>query len=109
MSLVWSRTYDLIIKTLITGEHHVMQGLRKNCNYRTNCFEIFGFDILIDSDLKPWLMEVNLSPSLATDSPIDMIIKTTLLSDTFNLMGVKRFDRKKESMNKLKNRIKNKS
>jgi len=54
-------------------------------------------------------MEVNLSPSLATDSPIDMIIKTTLLSDTFNLMGVKRFDRKKESMNKLKNRIKNKS
>jgi hypothetical protein len=74
--------------------------------HRSNCFEIFGFDVLLDSDLKPWLIEVNLSPALATDSPIDMTIKSTLLSDTFNMMGVKRFDRRKESANKIKNRMK---
>jgi hypothetical protein len=74
--------------------------------HRTNCFEIFGFDILLDSDLKPWLVEVNLSPALATDSPLDMIIKSTLLADVFSIIGVKRFDRKKESLNKIKNRMK---
>ena len=78
----------------------------KNGMYRLNCFEVFGFDILLDSDLKPWLIEVNLSPSLAPDSPLDMTIKTTLMTDTFNLVGLKRFDRRKESLNKLKYRAK---
>jgi len=106
MNLMWSRIYDVILKSLICGEHHVMQALKKNCTHRTNCFEIFGFDILIDSDLKPWLMEINLSPSLATESPIDMTIKANLLADTFNIIGVKKFDRRKESVNKAKQRMK---
>jgi len=41
-----------------------------------NCFEILGFDIMIDSSYKPWLLEVNLCPSLATDSPLDLKVKS---------------------------------
>jgi tubulin polyglutamylase TTLL5 len=36
---------------------------------------LLGFEIIIDTELKPWLLEVNLSPSLACDSPIDFKIK----------------------------------
>ena len=106
MDLLWSRIYDVIIKTLACGEHYVLSAMKKNSMYRLNCFEVFGFDILLDSDLKPWLVEVNLSPSLAPESPLDMTIKTNLLTDTFNLCGIKRFDRRKESLNKLKFRAK---
>ena len=51
-------------------------------NTKGNCFELLGFDVLIDSDLKPWLLEVNLSPSLACDSPLDLKIKHSLFVDT---------------------------
>lgn len=106
MNLLWSRIYDVILKTLLCGENYVQAALKKNGTHRTNCFELFGFDILIDSDLKPWLIEVNLSPSMAGESPLDMSIKSNLLCDTFNLIGLKRFDRKKESINKIKHRMK---
>ena len=106
MDLLWSRSYDVILKTLLTGEPYIQNAMRKNGTHRTNCFEILGFDILIDSDLKPWLLEVNLSPSLACDSPLDMMIKSTLVCDALNLAGVRRFDRKKESLNKIKHRMK---
>ena len=106
MDLVWSKVYDVILKTLIAAEHPVISAMKRNCSYRTNCFELLGFDILLDSDLKPWLIEVNLSPSLSCDSPLDLTIKTKLVADIFNLAGIKRFDRRKESMNKMKNRIK---
>ena len=106
MNLLWSRSYDVILKTILCGENYVQNAMKKNGTHRTNCFEILGFDILIDSDLKPWLLEVNLSPSLACDSPLDMQIKSNLITDSFNLCGMKRFDRKKESLNKIKHRMK---
>ena len=105
MNLLWSKIYDVIIKTLICAEHPVITSMKRNCSYRTNCFEILGFDIILDSDLKPWLLEVNLSPSLSSDSPLDFIIKSNLVADALNLVGIMKFDRRRESMNKMRNRM----
>jgi len=75
--------------------------------HKNNCFELLGYDVLIDSDLKPWLMEVNLSPSLATESPLDLKIKSQLFIDTMNLISVKKYDRRRDNITKMKNRFKN--
>ena len=56
--------------------------------YYNNCFELLGFDILIDDYLNPWLLEVNRSPSLNCDSPLDQKIKGELISDLFTLIGI---------------------
>lgn len=106
MDLFWSRIYDVILKSFISAENSIYTLTKKTCIHRTNCFELFGYDIMIDSDLKPWLIEVNLSPSLACDSQLDHQIKATLVADTFNLLGVHRFDRAEQSVNKAKNRMK---
>jgi hypothetical protein len=95
----------MIVKSILAGENYVYNAMKKTCIHRTNCFELFGYDVMLDGNLKPWLVEVNLSPSLACDSPLDMEIKNNLLADTFNLIGIKKFDRKRESENKAKNRM----
>lgn len=50
------------------------------------CFEILGFDILLDENLKPWLLEVNRSPSFGSDHQVDFDVKSRLLLDSFNLI-----------------------
>ncbi|PSN31902.1 hypothetical protein C0J52_21196 [Blattella germanica] len=54
--------------------------------------ELYGFDILIDSALKPWLLEVNLSPSLGCDSPLDVRVKSAMLVDLLTLVGLPTVD-----------------
>jgi tubulin polyglutamylase TTLL4 len=49
---------------------------------------------LIDDKFKPWLLEVNVCPSLCSSSPLDRKIKHTLLSDIFNLVGVIPYEKK---------------
>ena len=105
VTLLWARIYDLIIKTLLALDAPVVEACRKLGLGRCNCFDLFGFDVLVDSNLKPWLLEVNLSPSLGLDSPLDLAIKGHLIADTFNLIGVRAYDRKKEGLNRARARV----
>lgn len=62
---------------------------------KSNFFELFGYDFLLDSDLNPWLLEVNLAPSLTADSPIDFHVKSNLIVDMLNLVGLRRLPGKR--------------
>ena len=51
-------------------------------------FEVLGFDVLLDYKLRPFLLEVNHSPSFTTDTPLDQKIKRGLIKDTVTLLNL---------------------
>jgi len=90
---LWARIHDIIIKTLLAVEANINTNMQMHVPNRNNCFEVFGYDVLLDDTLKPWLMEVNSCPALACDAPIDKKIKHAMLTDLFNLCGFQQYDR----------------
>ena len=80
---------DSIIKTLCAVQPQLADSYRScqpNDDKNDKCFEILGFDVLLDHKLKPWLLEVNHSPSFTTDTPFDVKVKSELLTDTLNIL-----------------------
>ena len=43
---------------------------------------------MIDSALKPWLIEVNGSPSMTANTAVDEKLKTSLLDDTLTIINL---------------------
>ena len=68
------------------------------------CFEILGFDVLIDEKLKPWLIEINHAPSFATDTPFDFKIKKDVIADALQLLRMS-YKRKKKFIKSVKTNL----
>lgn len=73
------RIEKIVILTLLPLGEHVPKTDAK-------CFELYGFDILLDEALKPWLIEVNFSPSLGGDSTTDQTVKEGLIEDVIDTL-----------------------
>ncbi|CAD8067487.1 unnamed protein product [Paramecium sonneborni] len=73
---------QLMIKSLLAVQKIILND--------KHCFELYGFDILFDSQLKPWLLEVNASPSMTSNTPIDFELKCGLLDDVFTIIDLEK-------------------
>ena len=96
--LMFAKIEDIIIKTIVSVEHIINNAVDMFVPYKSgNCFEVFGFDVLIDQDLRPWLLEVNLTPALSCDSPLDQKVKSNCIADLLSLAGVVKMDHRNTS------------
>ena len=86
MDMIWGQIEAIVVKTVISVSTEYYKNIFPN--KINNTFELYGFDILIDENFKAWLIEVNVNPSLHCTSPLDLSIKTDLISDIFNVVGI---------------------
>lgn len=60
----FGKIQELIVRTL--------EAVQKVMNTdRNHSFELYGFDVLLDSQFQPWLLEINGSPSMTANTPSD--------------------------------------
>ena len=48
----------------------------------------YDFDVIIDDKLKPWLLEINYTPSFTTDTPLDKVIKEGVIEEAIKIMNI---------------------
>ncbi|KAJ8253287.1 hypothetical protein GJAV_G00211170, partial [Gymnothorax javanicus] len=84
---IWEKIKDIVIKTIIAADPYVNALLQTHVRSAYSCHELFGFDIMLDENLKPWLLEVNISPSLHSTTALDLSVKGPMVRDMLNLAG----------------------
>ena len=85
VDLIWRNICLCVLKSLVVVDEKM--------THQPCCFEVFGYDILLDQNLKPWLIEVNASPSMSRDNQLDVRVKTAMISDTIRLVDPTPYDR----------------
>ena len=60
---------------------------------RNYCFEIFGYDFILDTNYVPYLLEINTNPGLEISSPLISKLIPRMIDDCFRLTIDKVFER----------------
>jgi tubulin polyglutamylase TTLL6/13 len=93
--VLWDRIDKIIGKTLIAMWSTLWTGYTNffpfadgwNPKEGSHCFQLLGFDVLLDAKGVPWLLEVNANPSLETASDMDLRLKQAIIETSMELMG----------------------
>ena len=80
---------DIVISSIRVTEDQVLS--------RKNSFELFGYDFMIDSNMNPWLIEVNSSPSMDTSTPVTKRLVKLVLEDCVKVIVDQRKKKKADT------------
>uniref|UniRef100_K3XBP5 ATP-grasp domain-containing protein n=1 Tax=Globisporangium ultimum (strain ATCC 200006 / CBS 805.95 / DAOM BR144) TaxID=431595 RepID=K3XBP5_GLOUD len=92
---IWDTSIQPRMKDIVIASLQCVQDM---VQHRTNCCELFGYDFMIDTDLKPWLIEVNSSPACDYSTPTaERYVKTGLADIIKVIVDHREFEQKKKS------------
>jgi tubulin polyglutamylase TTLL6/13 len=83
---------DEIIRQTIASVHPFLANSYRSVvpmnDGKSRCFELLGFDILLDKRARPWLLEVNFMPMLDIDTNFDKELKFSVIKGVFTILGL---------------------
>lgn len=65
---------------------NTLSSVQDTFEYKRGCFELYGFDIMIDEEFNAWLIEVNSSPAMDYSTHITEKLVKMCLEDTVKVM-----------------------
>ncbi|KAF5217082.1 putative tubulin tyrosine ligase [Trypanosoma cruzi] len=77
---------DGLMRSIEFTIYHSLRAMESVMFNDRHCFELYGYDILIDDCLRPHLIEVNSSPSLSTTTLSDRLLKEEVLADVLSII-----------------------
>jgi hypothetical protein len=84
---LWREIEDAIGLTVFAAFRYLASSERKmvpSCGF-SRCFQIFGFDILLDQAAHPWVLEVNYRPLLEFHRPCERRMKVQMVQEAIEI------------------------
>lgn len=84
---LWSEIDNVIILTIISAHNYMKTGITRACppTILSRCFQVFGFDILLDQNLHPHVIEVNYRPNLEYHRGPERRMKVSMVRDAISI------------------------
>ncbi|EAY06708.1 Tubulin-tyrosine ligase family protein [Trichomonas vaginalis G3] len=80
---LWSEIDNIIVLSIMSAHRYLKTAVQRDCapSIISRCFQIFGFDILLDRELHPHVIEVNYRPNLEYHRGPERRMKVTMIRD----------------------------
>ena len=90
---IFSKIIKIIEITALVAKNKI------NTFDKNNCFEIFGYDFMLDEEYNPYLLEINTNPGYEESSPLIKMLVPRLIDDALRLTIDRAFERNDKDKN----------